>query len=74
MGFTSRHSLKVWGTIAGHKVVVLIDCGATHNFITHELVEKLHLPVTETPSYLVEVGDGHKVKCKGMCSEVSLEI
>ena len=41
VGFTSRRSLKVWGNIDDHKVKVLIDCGATHNFISKELVEKL---------------------------------
>ena len=74
VGFTSRQSLKVWGNIDDHKVKVLIDCGATHNFISKELVEKLQLKVDDTPSYVVEVGDGHKIKCKGVCREVRLKV
>ena len=70
MGFTSRRSLKVWGSINDNKVIVLIDCGATHNFISKKLVEKLQLEVEDTPSYVVEVGDGHKIKCKGVCRKV----
>ena len=45
VGFTSRRSVKVWGNIDDHKVKVLIDCGATHNFIFKELVKKLQLKV-----------------------------
>ena len=29
---------------------------------------------TATPSYVVEVGDGHKIKCKGVCREVPLKV
>ncbi|XP_057424795.1 uncharacterized protein LOC130718278 [Lotus japonicus] len=72
VGFTSRRSFKVWGTIEDHKVVVLVDCGATHNFISKALVQELHLKVEDTPSYVVEVGDGHKISCKGVCKDVSL--
>ena len=28
----------------------------------------------DTPSYVVEVGDGHKIKCKGVCREVPLKV
>ena len=55
VGFTSRRSLKIWGNIDDYKVKVLIDCGATHNFISKELVEKLQLKVDDTSRYVVEV-------------------
>ena len=28
----------------------------------------------DTPAYVVEVGDGHKIKCKGVCREVPLKV
>jgi len=37
-------------------------------------VDKLQLKVEDTPSYVVEVGDGHKIKCKGVCREVALKV
>lgn len=46
--------------------MVLIDLGATHNFISIELVTKLQLPVIDTSPYSIEVGDGHKIVCRGM--------
>jgi len=30
--------------------------------------------VDDTPSYVVEVRDGHKIKCKGVCREVPLKV
>ena len=62
--FTTRTSLKLLGKIRNKKVIVLIDFGATHNFISVKLVKELRLEVTPTSPYSVEVGDGHKVRCQ----------
>ena len=39
VGLTTPGTMKLKGEIRGQKVVVLIDCGATHNFISWELVK-----------------------------------
>lgn len=73
-GFTTSKSWKVEGLLQGHSIVILLDCGASHNFIATELVDKLNLRVQDTPSYLVEVGDGHKVRCKGKCPKLKFQL
>ncbi|XP_004514016.3 uncharacterized protein [Cicer arietinum] len=73
-GFTTTRSWKVEGLLEGVAVVILIDCGASHNFIAIELVERLHLTVMETSPYMVEVGDGHKVRCKGKCAQLKFQM
>lgn len=50
-------------------MVVLLDCGTPHNLISLDLVQQLQL-LTSITSYFVEVGDGHKIKCQGVCSGV----
>ena len=72
-GFTTSKSSKVEGLLQDHFIVILLDCGASHNFIATELVDKLNLRVQDTP-YLVEVGDGHKVRCKGKCPKLKFQL
>ncbi|XP_057458006.1 uncharacterized protein LOC130748778 [Lotus japonicus] len=74
MGLTSTKSWKIQGEVHNEVVVVLIDCGASHSFISQDVVQKLDLVVAKTPSYIVEVGDGHRVKCKGKCSKLCLQL
>ncbi|BAT81444.1 hypothetical protein VIGAN_03116800, partial [Vigna angularis var. angularis] len=33
-GLTTKNSWKLWGMIGNEKVVILIDCGTSHNFIS----------------------------------------
>ncbi|KAF1889033.1 hypothetical protein Lal_00015577 [Lupinus albus] len=59
--------------VKGVIVIILINCGASHNFIATELVDKLRLTIQDTP-YLAEVGAGHKVRCKGKCAQLQFQI
>lgn len=44
---------------------MIIDCGATHNFNSNELVRKLGLNITSTHSYGVIMGIGLAVNGGG---------
>lgn len=72
VGLTSPKTMKMKGTINGQEVVVLIDFGATHNFISSKLVRKLKIAVTETNGYEVHVGSRMVVKGRGICKGVVL--
>lgn len=39
--FSSPKTMKVRGTIHDHPIIVLIDCGATHNFLSDTMVNIL---------------------------------
>ncbi|XP_062093432.1 uncharacterized protein LOC133799409 [Humulus lupulus] len=69
---TSPKTMKLMGSIHGHEVVVLIDSGATHNFITSELASKLALPISTTESYGVQMGTGQAIRGEGICRGVPL--
>nr|KYP75408.1 hypothetical protein KK1_008136 [Cajanus cajan] len=64
---TSKHSFKFWGKIGDNSILILIDCGASHNFIAESVVKK-------TEQYWVKVRDGHSVRAQGMCAGVELEV
>lgn len=62
VSLTSPRTMKLTGNILGHPVLVMIDCGATHNFISAELASQLALPITRTASYGVLIGTGLSIR------------
>ncbi|KAF2293086.1 hypothetical protein GH714_036471 [Hevea brasiliensis] len=60
-GISSPKTLKLQGRIRGTDVTVLIDSGASHNFISGNLSSKLNLTVESTPPFGVRLGDGHSM-------------
>ena len=55
---------------------MLVDCGATHNFISTKLVEKLGLDIVfvTIEGYGVVMGTGISVQGKGVCKEIVLSL
>ncbi|KAK2364782.1 hypothetical protein QL285_089616 [Trifolium repens] len=72
--FTSNKSFKVWVQIGDRQVVTLMNSSATSNFITTKLVEQLQLKVVDTPTYVIEVGNGENVINQGVCNDLSFKI
>ncbi|GAA0174020.1 hypothetical protein LIER_27497 [Lithospermum erythrorhizon] len=52
----------------------VVEVGATHNFISNVLVNKLQLTLTETTPYGVVLGTGQATKTKGICKGVTLTL
>jgi len=73
-GLSSKKTIKLWGKIGKEQVMVLIDCGASHNFISATFVKQQELDMNATSIYTVEVGDGRKQDCEEICSELTLEM
>ncbi|RVW63028.1 Retrovirus-related Pol polyprotein from transposon 17.6 [Vitis vinifera] len=75
----SFHALTGWSTpkpcglqlrLGQHEVVVLIDSGSTHNFISEKVADMLHLPVVPTKPFTVKVANGTPLKCQGRFEHV----
>ena len=64
--------MKLHGKIEDRDIVILIDPGATHNFICEKLVEELRLLLSLMPTYRIVLGDGHMVYGKGKYVEVPI--
>ena len=67
VGFTLNHKMKIRGRIGEQDVVVLIDSGATHNFISNKVVDRLGLCLTDIGSFGVVMGTGKVEKSRGIC-------
>lgn len=48
VGIDNPRTMKLEGTIKGNKVIVMIDPGATHNFISPDIIRRFELPVEST--------------------------
>ena len=53
---------------------ILIDIGATSNFISKSLAQELQLVVTNTPWYTIEAGTGQQTIGYGICKGVVIEV
>ena len=52
--------------------MVLIDSGASHNFLAATLVEELGIPITPTKEFGVVLGTGTEIRAMGVCRQVKL--
>ena len=64
--------MKMKGNIGEHSVIVLVDSGASHNFISETLANNLGLPISETGVFVVKLGDGRQISSAGMCKQIKL--
>lgn len=72
VGLTNPKTLKLLGRIGEGEVMVMVDPGATHSFISSRAVEKLQIPVTESGGFDVSLGNGEAVRGTGICRGVPL--
>jgi len=73
-GLTNEKSMRMKGWIAGQEVIVLIDSGATSNFISEEVAQRCSLTVTPTSDFGVAVGNGQIISGQGKVKDVQLHI
>ncbi|KAH9296672.1 hypothetical protein KI387_044252 [Taxus chinensis] len=57
------YAFRVRGDLYGKKITILIDSGATHNFIDEDLVAKMGLQEEDFQGFNVIVADGHSISC-----------
>ncbi|KFK40792.1 hypothetical protein AALP_AA2G041600 [Arabis alpina] len=72
VGISSPRTVKLRGTIRGESIVVMIDNGASHNFISEKVVTRLGLTAIDTTSYGVLTEGGITVQGRGVCKDVEL--
>ncbi|GAU35788.1 hypothetical protein TSUD_56650 [Trifolium subterraneum] len=68
----THHTMKFQGEIYGVEVLILVDSGATHNFISQKLVHQMDWSIETTPHMNVKLGNGFQVTTQGVC--IGLEV
>ncbi|WVZ23465.1 hypothetical protein V8G54_002009 [Vigna mungo] len=68
-------TLRLTGSINGYQVQILVDSGATHNFIQSRVAHFLQLHTEPTPTPLkVMVGNGDFLPCSTLCPKAQLKV
>ena len=73
-GWASPRTMRVAATIKSHQLMVLIDSGSTHNFLSDKVARTLRLPVVPTKSFTVHVANGEKLLCRGRFEKVPIDL
>ena len=73
-GWTAPKTMRITAKICAHDIIVLIDSGSTHNFISERMVNLLRLPVVPTQTFTVRVANGENLKCQGRFEEVQIDL
>ncbi|XP_048602698.1 uncharacterized protein LOC125588971 [Brassica napus] len=74
VGLTSSRTMKLKGELGGEEVTVLIDSGASHNFISEKMASRMGLITKNTTRYGVMVAGGVKVQGRGVITGVELKL
>ena len=62
-GVPKFNTFRMRGMLQGQKDLVLIDGGASHNFIDSALLKRMHIPTVDFEGFRVEVAGGHTMPC-----------
>lgn len=74
LGISSPTTTKLRGSINKNEVIVMLDSGATHNFISPAAVESNKLVVHQNPNLNVLLGTGISVQGSGVCRDVQVRL
>ncbi|KAI9161195.1 hypothetical protein LWI28_015354 [Acer negundo] len=74
VGFQTPKTMRVWGGLLGHSILVLVDSGSTHNFISSQAAQQVNLRPNSNRKLEVIVGSGEKLVSPGKCSEVHFKL
>ncbi|XP_071697078.1 uncharacterized protein [Rutidosis leptorrhynchoides] len=61
------------GRLNNYPAMILIDSGATHNFISRKLVDALGLSITTIPRLNIRLGDGNHIGIFDQCRNIKLQ-
>ena len=68
--WTGPRTMCIIARMGPHEVVVLVDSGSTHNFISDRLENMPRLPIIHMEAFSVLVANGEKLRCQRLYDKV----
>ncbi|XP_078435645.1 uncharacterized protein LOC144706521 [Wolffia australiana] len=65
---------RLWGRLYNQRVTILIDGGATFNFIKPKVIQQLKIQVTPYHKFSITLGDGFRRQTEGVCLNLPIEM
>lgn len=73
-GLSSPTTTKIRGKIGKANVIILIDSGDTHNFVSPAVVKRARLQTSKSSKFTVMVGIGLSVHSSEICKKTELQL
>ncbi|RZR77035.1 hypothetical protein BHM03_00001986 [Ensete ventricosum] len=73
-GYTNLQKLKIEGFLEQQSVIILVDAGSTHKFMSSKVVTHLMPKKEYYNGSKVKVANGHILKCNQKCPRVKLSL
>ncbi|KAF3774384.1 Mitochondrial outer membrane protein porin [Nymphaea thermarum] len=68
------NAMRVFGRINGHQVLILLDSGATNNFLTVEAVARCKAAIKPSKPQTIKVGDGYRLRSEHEGKDIEVVI
>jgi hypothetical protein len=73
-GKANPTTMKLQGTLLDTEILILVDSGSTHNFISDNLVRELKLTSQFVTPFGVQIGNGDIIRCNRLLKGINLKI
>ena len=73
-GVQAPKTMRIWVSLQGHSVIVLIDSRSTHNFINSQVTQHANLCPNSNGRLEVMVASGQQLVSPGKCTQVYLKL
>lgn len=73
-GVPLPNSMRVIGHIGCQKISILIDTGATHNFINNKVADKLNIRKKKHLMFEVTMEDGTRLPFYTVCPDIDIKV
>ncbi|KAA8532223.1 hypothetical protein F0562_032252 [Nyssa sinensis] len=66
--------MRMTAKLGSHEIIVLVDNGSTHNFVSERIVRLLRMPMVPIEPFIVRVANGENMKCQGWFEGVRVDL